>query len=62
MSGLSVDVMSEESVKSAIAQVVIGYGVIDAVIHAPALSKGGLRRKLNIGVPARSKPAHEQLP
>ena len=46
-SGLTMDVTSEESVKSAIAQVVTDYGVIDAVIYAPAYSKDGLIHTLD---------------
>lgn len=47
MFGLSMDVTSDESVKSAITQVFADYGVIDAVIYAPALSKDGLIHMLD---------------
>lgn len=46
-SELTLDVTSEESVKSAIAQVVADYGVVDAIIYAPAHSKDGLIHTLD---------------
>lgn len=45
--GLYMDVTSDESVKSAITQVIADFGVIDSVIYAPALSNDGLIHTLN---------------
>nr|WP_161990876.1 SDR family oxidoreductase [Pseudomonas caspiana] len=46
-SGLFLDVTSDESVKSAIQQAIADFGVIDAVVYAPALSIDGLIHTLN---------------
>ncbi|PMW96207.1 hypothetical protein C1X59_24910 [Pseudomonas sp. FW215-R2] len=46
-SGLFMDVTSDESVRSAVQQVIADFGTIDAVIYAPALSSDGLIHTLN---------------